>query len=468
MATVSNFPVLIIDDEAQYLQSAAVALRLAGYDVDTLQDPKSALETVKNRLFGAILLDILMPGIRGDILIDSIVSATPLSAIIMVTALNDIETAVACMRKGAFDYLLKPVEKDRLVTTVKRAIEMIELRSENRRLKESLLKNHLRHPEYFEGIVTRDSQMIAAFRYIEAIASTPMPVLIRGETGTGKELMAHAVHRASGRSGELVCVNAAGMTDVLFNDILFGHEKGAFTGAEVKRAGLVSKASGGTLFLDEIGDMALESQIKLLRLLEERTYYPIGSDTPRTSDARIIAATNCDLDSARREGKFRNDLYYRLEAHVIDIPPLRQHQSDIPLLIDHFAELAAQQLKRSLPVIKNDFYDTCSLYSFPGNIRELRNVVTDAISILDGPYLDSAVLPSKFTQGNHSPDLIYSTEFNRESLKQWQSLPCIKDVEDILVNEALRRSNGNQTIAAQLLGMTRSALNKRLIRAKQE
>jgi DNA-binding NtrC family response regulator len=309
--------------------------------------------------------------------------------------------------------------------------------------------------------------MFSIFRYIEAIGQTLLPVLIKGETGTGKELIAQAIHLASGRTGEFVCVNAAGMTDILFSDALFGHEKGAFTGADSKRAGLVAKAAGGTLFLDEIGDVAPESQIKLLRLLEERTYYPTGSDTPRTSDARIIAATNRDIDLMRKEGKFRDDLYYRLEAHIVEIPPLRQRRNDIPLLIDHFIEKTSQDLGKQIALVDREFYSVCSRYSFPGNVRELRNVIYDMISTAQS-QLSSHDLPAKITQYATAPGQMYSLEFNQESLKLWQFLPAIKDAEQLLIDEALRRSNGNQTIAAQLLGMTRSALNKRLIRSKQE
>jgi two-component system nitrogen regulation response regulator GlnG len=466
MSNISNFPVLIVDDEPQYLQGAAVALRVAGFEVTTISDPLAAIETVKSRPFGAILLDILMPGMRGDELLDSLISLSPPSAVIMATAVNDIEIAVNCMRRGAFDYLVKPVERDRLVTTVARAVEMVELRSENRRLKEGLLRNQLKSPEIFEDIVTRDNQMFLIFRYIEAIAQTPMPVLIYGETGTGKELIAKAIHRASGRKGEFVCVNAAGMTDALFNDALFGHEKGAFTGADSKRAGLTAKAAGGTLFLDEIGDIVPESQIKLLRLLEERTYYPTGSDTPRTSDARIIAATNRDLNMMRKEGKFRDDLYYRLEAHTIEIPSLRQRRNDIALLIDHFAEMISRQLNKEPPLITDEFYDKCSRYDYPGNIRELRNIISDAVSILDGSSLTASTLPSKLTQNISPLNPAFSPEFNHETLKYWQTLPAIKEAEQLLIEEALRRAKGNQTIAAQLLGMTRSALNKRLTRAR--
>lgn len=468
MPNVSNFPVLIIDDELQYLQSAAVVLRVAGFDVVTVSEPGKVIEILENRQFGVILLDFLMPGVQGDEVLKQIRHAASNTPVIMVTAVNELETAVQCMRLGAFDYLVKPVEKDRLVTTVRTALEMVELRFENRRLKEGLLGNQLKRPEIFESIVTRDPKMIAIFRYIEVIALSPMPVLIRGETGTGKELIAQAIHRASGRSGDFVCVNAAGIADALLSDTLFGHEKGAFTGADSRRAGLVSKAAKGTLFLDEIGDMAIESQTKLLRLLEERTYYPTGSDTPRTSDARIVVATNKDLDSMRKSGRFRDDLYYRLEAHIIEIPSLKQRKCDLPLLIDHFCELAAQQLGKEIPAVSNEFYNALGNYSFPGNIRELRNVMTDAVCVAEQNIVDYTLLPYKFTVDKSIGVGEVSLEFNQESLKRWQVLPAIKDAELLLIDEALRRSNDNQTMAAQLLGMTRSALNKRLTRAKQE
>jgi DNA-binding NtrC family response regulator len=468
MGQVSNYPVLLIDDETQYLQSAAVALRVAGLEVATLADPRQACQLLSERQFGVILLDILMPGLRGDALLAQIQRIAPHTPVVMVTAVNDLETAVGCMRRGAFDYLVKPVEKDRLVTTVRRALEIVELRSENQRLKEGLLHSQLKQPEIFEGIVTRDPQMLAIFKYIEATARTPMPVLIRGETGTGKELIALAVHRASGRGGEFVCVNAAGMTDTLFNDALFGHEKGAFTGADSRRAGLVAKAAGGTLFLDEIGDLSAESQVRLLRLLEERTYYPAGSDTPRSSDARIIAATNRPIETLRSEGRFRDDLYYRLEAHIIDIPPLRQRSGDIPLLIDHFTELAAQQIEREPPEITEEVYAFLCRYPFAGNIRELRNILADAVSIAGDGCLTMATLPPRLTQSPQAATLAATPEFGPQTVGQWQTLPALKEAENLLIDEALRRSNGNQTVAAQLLGLTRSALNKRLIRAKQE
>jgi DNA-binding NtrC family response regulator len=469
MARASSYPVLLVDDEVNFLQSAAITLRLAGFDVSAISNPGEVVSLVTGREFGAVMLDILMPGQSGTELLPQIKRASPRTQVIMMTAVTDIETAVTCMRQGAFDYLIKPVEKDRLVTTVKRALDMVELHNENIRLRDHLLLNRLEHPEVFESIMTRNRGMIAIFQYIEAIAQTRMPVLVQGETGTGKELIAAAIHRASGRKGEFISVNASGLNDALFCDTLFGHERGAFTGAEGKREGLVAKAGGGTLFLDEIGDLAMESQVKLLRLIEERTFYPTGSDTMRTTDARFVVATNRDLTVLQKDGLFRTDLYFRLEAHKITLPPLRQRREDIALLADWFAEEAATQVRKEVPDIPEKVYATLKQYSFPGNVRELRNMIIDAVSIGAASCLDEHYFLSRLKQNtNAAAQMQGPLDFTKETLSRWPSLPSLKDAEQMLIDEALRRSNGNQTLAASFLGMTRSALNKRLSMAKNE
>ncbi|MCU0609797.1 MAG: sigma-54 dependent transcriptional regulator [Chitinispirillaceae bacterium] len=467
MARTSSYPVLLVDDEVRFLQSAAITLRLAGFDVTTCSDSRTVPAMLDEKQYGAVMLDILMPELPGTALLPEIVRRSPATQVIMLTAVNDVESAVTCMREGAFDYLVKPVEKERLVTTIRRALDLVELRSENSRLKERLLRNQLECPEAFEEIVTRDPAMIAIFQYIEAIAQTQLPVLVQGETGTGKELVAGAVHRVSGRKGRFVSVNIAGLNDALFGDALFGHERGAFTGAEGKREGLVAAARGGTLFLDEIGDLSMESQVKLLRLIEERTYYPAGSDTLRTTDARFVVATNRDLALLRKEGRFRSDLYYRLEAHEIDLPPLRLRAKDIALLAETFIEEAAAQLNKPQPALSDRLLSSLETYSFPGNIRELRNMMFDAVSISKNSTLDTAAVAGRLDKRRTAETVASLTgTLTIETLSRWEQLPSLREAEQMLVEEALRRAGGNQTIAAQLLGMTRSALNKRLTRAK--
>jgi DNA-binding NtrC family response regulator len=384
----------------------------------------------------------------------------------MLTALNEVEIAVTCMKDGAFDYLIKPVDKNRLVTTVKRAIECSEMKNENTRLKQYLLTDKLENPETFENIITRNKSMHSLFQYIEAIAQTPLPVLISGETGVGKEMIARSVHDASKQRGEFVPVNVAGLDDTLFSDTLFGHEKGAFTGADKKRTGLIGKAEGGSVFLDEIGDLAVESQVKLLRLLEERTYYPVGSDTSIPTDARIIVATNADLDSLQKENKFRKDLFYRLQNHHIDIPPLRKRRDDIQLLVDYFLEKAAGELNKPLITPPSELYVLLETYFFPGNIRELRGMVYDAVSRHRGGVLSMDSFRERI-QNNSSYENPKENGMDKSSDTFYfpEQLPTIKEIEQALVDEALKRAKSNQTIAAQMLGLTRSALNKRLNRA---
>jgi DNA-binding NtrC family response regulator len=468
MARASEFPVLLVDDEIQFLQSAAITLRLAGFEVATCSNGGEVPRLVAERQFGAVLLDILMPGVSGVALLSEVRKIAPMSQVIMLTAVNDLETAVTCMRQGAFDYIAKPAEKERLVSAVRRAIDMVELGSENRRLKERLLDSRLESPEAFEKIVTRDRRMFAIFQYVEAIAATGMPVLIQGETGTGKELVAQAIHQASGRKGAFVSVNAAGLTDALFCDALFGHERGAFTGADAKRDGLVAKAAGGTLFLDEIGELPVESQVKLLRLIEERAYYPTGSDTKRTTDARFVVATNRDLVRLRKENTFRSDLYFRLEAHKVEIPPLRERKDDIPLLADTFMEEAAQQLNRDRIELPGEAYGLLEGYAFPGNVRELRNMIFDAASVTTTSVADITYFQNRLAKNQSAASAMEPEHFTKEIISRWPALPALKDAEQLLVDEALRRAGGNQTIAARVLGLTRSALNKRLTRAKED
>jgi DNA-binding NtrC family response regulator len=266
------------------------------------------------------------------------------------------------------------------VSATRRAVEIRELQRENQLLKTHMLSNKLNSPEAFSEIVTNSAAMRSIFQYVEAIAASPRPVSITGETGVGKELIARAVHRLSQRDGAFVPVNVAGLDDTVFADTLFGHKKGAFTDAREARNGLVEKASGGTLFLDEIGDLNTTAQVKLLRLLQEGEYFPLGSDMAKRSDARMVVATNQDLDVLQSSGKFRKDLYYRLCDHQIQIPPLRDRREDLAVLAEHFLEKASKTLKRKKPTPPEELITLLSTYHFPGNVRELESMVFDAVS----------------------------------------------------------------------------------------
>jgi len=319
----------------------------------------------------------------------------------------------------------------------------------------------------FSAIVTRNAAMQAVFRYIGSIAATSLPVLVSGETGTGKEQIANAIHAVSGRSGEFVPVNVAGVDDHLFCDTLFGHEKGAFTGADRPRAGLIEKAAGGTLFLDEIGELSMESQVRLLRLLQERQYYPLGSDTPKTSDSRIVAATNRDLLDMADNGTFRRDLFYRLQYHQIALPPLRKRREDIEPLVRRFVSDAALAFGKKEPAINHELFSLLNTYDFPGNIRELQAMVFDAVGRHECGSLSSAAFAEKILQRNTHCQPAAATHETEPAQRIVfpEKLPTIKETTEQLIAEAIARSKGNQTVAAQLLGITRRALNNRLHRA---
>ena len=454
-------PILLVDDEQAFLFSAENVLIANGLtNVKTLCDSTQVMDLLLHEEFSAIVLDMNMPIITGMELLPQIVEKYPRTPVIILTAVNDIEAAVESIKAGAFNYILKPVDDARLVTTIRGGLDLKDARDENTRLKNYLLKDKLDHPEAFAHIMTKNPSMRAIFKYIEAISKTPLPVLVTGETGVGKELIANAIHKLSGRPGEIVSLNVAGVDDNLFSDTLFGHKKGAFTGADTERRGMIEQAERGTLFLDEIGDLSLESQVKLLRLIQDRKYFPLGSDMAKLSDVRIICATNKNIDSMKEGNSFRKDLYYRLQTHHIHIPPLRERKSDIHLLVNHFMEKAATQLSKKKPTAPKELFTLLSNYIFPGNIRELEGIIFDAVSVHTSGVMSLGPIREKiFRDENFSSETSYA-----EELVFPEELPTLKETEDALIKEALKRAEGNQNIAAELLGLSRRALNNRLAR----
>ncbi len=471
--TLTTYPehaVLLIDDEEQFLFSAEITLNAGGLNnVIKCQDSRQTLERLAQQKCSVAVLDLYMPHLSGKELLPKIVEEYPEIPVIVLTAVNEVETAVECMKAGAFEYLVKPVDDARLNTTIRHAIQMQEMRNENNLLKKSLMADQLSHPEAFAEIMTNDEAMRGIFKYIEAIATTPLPVLITGETGVGKELVAKAIHHLSQRKGEFVAVNVAGVDDNMFADTLFGHLKGAFTGADKPRKGLIEQAAGGTLFQDEIGDLSKESQVKLLRLLQEGKYYPLGADMPKMSDARIIAATHQELAAMQASGQYRRDLYYRLQAHHIHIPPLRKRLDDIPLLIEHSLEKASRTLNKKKPTAPRELTNLLRTYHFPGNVRELEGMIFDAVSRHISGVLSMNSFKEKISQnsGNHI-DAIPQNEGEQPVITFPDQLPTLDEAEQMLIDEALRRAGGNQSIAAKLLGLSRRALNNRLRRAEEE
>ncbi|MCP4691617.1 MAG: sigma-54-dependent Fis family transcriptional regulator [Desulfobacterales bacterium] len=461
-------PILVVDDEHSILLSIDTTLRVAGMNnITTCQDSRKVMDLLSENPVEIVLLDLNMPHVRGEKLLDVISRDFSEIPVIVVTGAMDVDTAVSCMKSGAFDYVVKPVEEDRLMASIHRALSFRELKRENFALKQHILSETLEQPEAFNGIITNNKKMLSIFQYIESIAQTSQPVLVRGETGVGKELVARTLHTLSGLKGRYTTVNVAGLDDNVFSDTLFGHVRGAFTGADVERPGLIEQASGGTLFLDEIGDLSMASQVKLLRLLQEGEYHQLGQDEPKRTDARIVASTNRDLWSLQKSGQFRKDLNFRLRTHRIYIPPLRERTDDIPLLTEHFLAEASRALKKKAPTPARELFTLLKSYHFPGNVRELKAMIFDAVSRHKSGVLSLNVFRSHIqahrTRERDEPLTPPSPESGERPLLTFsEKLPTLKQAASLLVAEALRRTDGNQSVAAGILGISQQALSKRL------
>jgi DNA-binding NtrC family response regulator len=429
----------------------------------TCQDARKVTAFLAQREIGVLLLDLNMPHLSGEKLLPGIREEHPDLPVIIISGMTEVSLAVECMKLGVFDYLVKPIEKSKLQTTVGRALEISELRRENVSLRSHLIERQLHYPDAFQEITFQDESIRALLLYVESIADTHQTVLITGETGTGKELIARAIHNISGRKGQLITVNVAGFDENMFSDALFGHLKGAYTGADRDRPGLIEKAEGGTLFLDEIGDLGMTSQVKLLRLLESREYYPLGSDVARRADARVLVATNRDLETEVEKANFRKDLFFRLKTHHVQLPPLRERINDLPLLFDRFLREAAEELGKPAPNTPADIYLILKSYDYPGNIRELRSLVFDAVSRHTTGTLSLKVFQDVIGQKGATKTKIPTENYFANAL----TLPTLRETTEMLVSEAIKRSANNQSIAARILGITPQALSQRLKRGQR-
>jgi DNA-binding NtrC family response regulator len=456
-----DYPVLIVDDEEHVVASQEDVLKSHGItNLISTADSREVAGILSGNEVELVLLDLRMPHIQGEEILALIRDEYPQVLVIIVTGSAEIEVAVQCMRGGAIDYMVKPVEENRLVSGVKRAIELRELKREYSDLRSRLLSDRLSNPEAFSHIITQDRKMHSIFLYLESIAGTDETVLIVGETGTGKELIAKTIHELSRWDRPFVAVNVAGLDDTMFSDSLFGHKKGAFTGATESRKGFLLQASGGTILLDEIGDLTPASQVKLLRLLETREYYPLGSDLAMITDARIVVATNKNLRETVGSGEFRKDLYYRLSAHEVRLPPLRERERDLPLLVHHFMEEASQKLSRKKLTVPSELIPFLETYDFPGNVRELRSMVFDAVSRQSEKMLSL----KSFREAMGRDAQMLSREQQEELIVFKERLPTLSQAQEILIAEAMKRAKEVKSTAATLLGITPQALGKRLQR----
>lgn len=464
-----KWPILMVDDEPAWLHSMALSLKVSAGITNIIRcsDSRKAIGLVQQQSCCLALIDLNMPHINGEKLLARLKENFPDIPVIIISGMNQIETAIRCVKAGAEDFYIKTDERERVISGIMRTLKQSELQRQNRELAEHLLRQEeIEHPA-FAPFNTCSGNMRGIFSYLRAIAGGYEPVLITGESGTGKELIARALHQLRCPDKPWIAVNVAGLDDMVFSDTLFGHAKGAFTGADQPRKGMVEEATDGILFLDEIGDLAPASQVKLLRLLQEGEYYPLGSDRPQRVRARILFATNHNLKDKVAQGTFRKDLYYRLCAHLISIPPLRERKQDLPLLINAQLAEAAASFGCKKPLAPPELIDLLSSYNFPGNIRELRAMIYDAVSLNKGSVLSLtrfrktiAVAPDEQQRLQKTNNSLLQAP--NTSIAFGNQLPTIKQATQALITEALHRAHGNQSSAARMLGISPQALHKRL------
>ena len=466
-ALYPSFGILLVDDEPGFIRSLSIALERRNDINHTYQtsDSRKVMDIIDKEPIGLVLLDLNMPHISGDTLLRLIIEKHPEVGVIIISGMNQIEVAVECIRFGAYDYFVKTTEESRLLEGIGRAIDRLEMRRENEAMRKRFLTDTLENPKIFSQIITTNKKMRSIFQYLESISSSRQPVMITGESGVGKEQIAHAVHKLSKRTGNLVSVNIAGIDDNAFADTLFGHSRGAFTGADKRRIGMTEAAADGTLFLDEIGDLSPSSQIKLLRLLQEGEYYPLGSDRPKRSRARIIAATHQDLYKKVEEGSFRKDLYYRLHIHHIEIPALRERKDDIQPLFEHFLSKASSELEKTKPSYPKELPVLLANYHFPGNIRELQALVYDAVSQHKSRMLSMDVFRRVINTPSASSHV---SELNNSLFDPNKPLPTLQEINELLICSAMTRAEGNQSLASRMIGISQPALSKRLKKCLEE
>ncbi|MFQ5542226.1 MAG: sigma-54-dependent transcriptional regulator [Candidatus Binatia bacterium] len=442
-----SFSILVVDDEPPQLELIGGFLKKQGFEVALADSGERALQRFRQESFDLVLTDQRMPNWSGLDLVKAVRAVNPETSVIIMTAYGSIETAVDAIKAGATDYLTKPLNLDELLHRIKKVREHHRLLTENRDLREELRERHR-----IEGIIGESGRMLEVFSLVRRVASSEATVLIRGESGTGKELIAKAIHYASPRaSGSLVKVNCAALPETLLESELFGHEKGAFTGALANRKGRFEVASGGTIFLDEIGDLPAHLQAKLLRVLQEREFERVGSSRPIPVDVRILAATHSDLEGLLKSGQFRDDLYYRLNVVTIVLPPLRERRQDLPLLMDHLLRVYAEKNGKKIEGFTPEARDALLRYDYPGNIRELENIIERASVITRNDVIGRADLPISI-QEPEAEDNSNNTNLS----------VVVERLERRLIKEALARSGGVQTRAAEHLGITERNLRYKL------
>jgi len=440
-ASTSSAAILVVDDEFSVRDSLQEWFKKDGYRTGAAQDAQEALRMLQESSWDVVLLDIKMPGMDGLELQRRIRDIDSNIVVVMITAYASVETAVRALKEGAYDYVTKPIDPDELSHLVQRAMEQRRLQSENIRLKQTV--EELSLPSH---VVGESPQMSKVLELVRSVAETDATVLIRGESGTGKELIAQAIHASSARRYfPIIPVNCGALPESLLESELFGHERGAFTGAQYRRKGKLEMADGGTLFLDEVGTISARTQVDLLRVLETKEFTRLGGTRPIRVEFRVICATNQDLEQLVKEGQFRDDLYYRINVFSIYIPPLRERREDIPLLAQHFLEKYARQMNRAFKEFDPKAMDLLVRYGWPGNVRELANAIERALVVGTPPTVRVDDLPLQLSDRAGGP-----------------TGDSLEDVERTHVERILSRTGGNVTRAAEILKIDRVTLYNKI------
>lgn len=442
--------ILVVEDGQTQREMLQDYLAAEGHLVDGAEDGNTAIETVLESYIDLLLLDYKMPGMDGLEVLRKVKEINPQIDVIMMTAYGTIETAVEAMKLGCLDYITKPIELDELSILLNRVSERRTLIRENQILREKLWKKGIASDQ----IIYKNRKMESLINMVGRIASSRATVLLQGDSGTGKELFARLIHNTSPRSGKpMIVVNCSALPETLLESELFGHERGAFTGATARRLGRFEEADEGTLFLDEIGELSPSVQVKLLRFLQEREFQRLGGNQTIQADVRIISATNQDLESRVREGKFREDLFYRLNVVVMNIPRLSERKEDIPLLINHFVSRFSIENGKEISGISSEAMDLLLKYDYPGNVRELENIIERGVVVARDSTISVRDLPFKDIPLHHGD----TTRFKKGSLKD-----SVEALEQSMVEEAVKEAGGNQSKAADILGISERMLRYKL------
>jgi DNA-binding NtrC family response regulator len=441
--------ILIVDDEEIIRESLSFILSKEGYRVVEAANGRIALDRIREDSFDLVLTDLEMPEMKGIELLENVGKFSPETLVVIITAYGSIDTAIAALRQGAVDYILKPVEFDELLLKVRRLLQARRLKLENKILRSELHRQH-----NFENMIGQSPAMQKVFETIKIVAATDGTVLVNGKSGTGKELVARAIHFSSKRAGKpFVAVNCGAIVENLFESELFGHKRGSFTGATVDKEGYFRAADGGTLFLDEVSEIPLHLQVKLLRAIEQKEVIPVGAAIPIPVDVRLVASTNKNLAKEVDAGKYREDLFYRINVVEMNLPPLAERIDDIPLLVQYFVEKYAREMNKEIQGVDNEVMKCLLAHSWKGEVRELENVIERAIIFAEGPVITKNELPGLFEQ---RPDAVYSFD-SRKSMKE-----AVDEFERQYITHVLRQNQYNKEATAKALKISLSSLYRKI------